>query len=232
MKVTIKFGELARGDPGPGTGTGATSAKPPFLDSSLLGLTLGNVLSIVLAAVFDWDLIEVLWIYWGQSVIIGLSNVVRILSLREFSTKGLLSYGQPVPETPGAKRLIAGSFLVHYGFFHFMYAFFLTSMKPLNLLAFEDVIYVAVAVGGFALSHGYSLLHNKSEDFRHKKPDLGTLLFYPYIRILPMHLIIILCGGLVAGASATFIFIFIFMIMKTFADAGMHMVEHALFRRA
>ncbi|MEK7794803.1 MAG: DUF6498-containing protein [Candidatus Hydrogenedentota bacterium] len=226
MKITKNFGELARGDPKPGTETDAASTKTPFLDSSLLGITLGNVLSIVLAAVFDWDLLEVLWIYWGQSVVIGLSNFVRILGLREFSTAGFSMYGRPAPESRKTKRHSAGSFLVHYGFFHFIYAFFLTSAKPLKLFAPDDLIYMLVALGGFALSHGYSLLHNKADDFRHRKPDLGTLVFYPYLRILPMHLV--MGGGLIAGASA----ISIFMIMKTFTDVGMHMAEHALFRRA
>lgn len=62
-------------------------------------------------------------------------------------------------------------------------------------------------------------------DFRDKKPNLGTLVFYPYLRIIPMHLTI-LWGTQMGGGAMLF-----FMLIKTVADAGMHIVEHNLFRQ-
>lgn len=219
MKIDVDFDEF-----------GKSSGLPPdprrlLLDPSLIGVILGNALSIVLALIFNWDLGDILWIYWAQSITIGLTNFIRILSLKEFTTKGLTSGGRPVLETQKAKRDTAFFFLVHYGFFHLVYAVFLFQRKPLDLLAPDDVAFLLVAIGGFVLSHVFSFIHNKSADFRHKKPNLGLLLFYPYMRVLPMHFIIPTATFLGGGAMTAF------MLMKTVADAGMHMVEHALFRR-
>jgi hypothetical protein len=55
------------------------------------------------------------------------------------------------------------------------------------------------------------------------RPNIGTLMFMPYLRILPMHLSIIL--GAVLGGSTAVLF---FLALKTAADAGMHVIEHAL----
>lgn len=200
-------------------------ARSLLLDPSLFGLIFSNVLSIVLALVFHWDLSEILWIYWAQNVIIGISNFIRIMSLKEFTTGGLKSNGRPVPETQKAKRDTAFFFLIHYGFFHLVYAVFLGTRNPINLANTEQTVFLLVAVLGFAVTHGYSLIHNKGDDFRHRKPNLGALLFYPYMRVLPMHFIILTGAFLDGGATP------IFMAMKTVADAGMHIAEHALFRR-
>jgi len=212
-------------EPAEGLSARSVSARSLLLDPSLFGVIFSNVLSIVLAAIFHWDLGEILWIYWAQNVIIGISNFIRIMSLKDFTTKGLSSNGRPVPETQKAKRDTAFFFLMHYGFFHFAYAVFLATQHPVNLAANGDIAFLIVAIAGFALTHGYSFIHNKGADFRHRKPNLGTMLFYPYMRVLPMHFII-LAGTFLGGGAMT-----AFMLMKTVADAGMHMVEHALFRR-
>ena len=74
------------------------------LDLSLLTLLLSNLLTLILAVAYQWPVAQILWIYWAQSVIIGISNVIRMLRLKEFSTKGIKMNGKPVPETPAAKR--------------------------------------------------------------------------------------------------------------------------------
>ena len=77
----------------------------------------------------------------------------------------------------------------------------------------------------FAGSHGFSFRHNRRTDFRQKKPNLGTLMFYPYLRIIPMHLTIVMGGAVFEGA------LLLFMVLKTLADCAMHMLEHHLFRK-
>lgn len=198
-----------------------------FSDVSLWAIIGGNILTMVLAYVEGWSMGPILWIYWAQSVTIGLANVVRMLTLKEFSTKGLKMNNSPVPETQAAKKQVAFFFMFHYGFFHFIYAIFLMQDTPLGDSSLWDIFFMAVCILGFATSHFYSLFHNKGQDFRQKKPNLGTLMFYPYIRIIPMHLIIIV-GSTMGGG----VVIALFMMMKTVADAGMHMVEHYLFRRS
>lgn len=203
-----------------------SSLKHSLIDPSLGIILLSNVVSIVLAVSQHWSMGEILWVYWGQSVIIGVVNVHRMLNLKEFSTKNLKSNGRPVPETEEGKRSIAFFFAIHYGVFHLVYFIFLWQELPLGSLAIEDLMWLLLLVFGFFSSHSFSYRYNLNNDFKQQKPNLGTLMFYPYLRIIPMHLIIILGATMTSTAS-----LLIFMVMKTFADGGMHMVEHHLFRR-
>ncbi|MCB1530499.1 MAG: hypothetical protein H6853_05905 [Rhodospirillales bacterium] len=195
-------------------------------DPSFWAVILGNFISIVMAYVQQWPLYEIMWVYWSQSVVIGIINVIRMLSLKEFTTKGMTMNDAPVPETQEGKRGVATFFTFHYGFFHFGYAVFLWQEMPLNELPADDLAFLILAILTFISIHGYSFRHNFAADFKQQKPNLGTLMFYPYLRILPMHLVII-TGGMM-GHSA----ILTFMVLKTLADGAMHLVEHRLFRKA
>lgn len=197
----------------------------PLADQSLYGILFGNFVTLAAALYNDWSVTPLLWIYWGQSVVIGITNVIRMMRLKEFSTEGFTSGGKRVPETASGKKQTAIFFCVHYGFFHFGYFVFLASGAVGGKIAPGDWPGVAVGILAFALAHGYSLFWNEGRDFASKKPNLGTLMFYPYLRIIPMHLTIIF-GGVVAGVALP-----LFIGLKTLADAGMHFVEHALFRR-
>lgn len=201
------------------------SAAFNLRDPSLWAIILGNLFSIILAVIQDWPLGEIMWVYWGQSVIIGVMNVLRMLSLKEFSTEGLRMNEQPVPETPAAKVEVATFFAFHYGFFHFVYAIFLWQEMPLDTLDINHAIFMLLCITGFVGSHSFSLFHNMNRDFRQQKPNLGTLMFYPYLRIIPMHLAIIF------GSQIEALGLLLFMGLKTLADAGTHMIEHHLFQK-
>jgi len=204
-----------------------TEQSPPyrvFEDSSLYGILIGNALAFLSAVTRHWSIAPLLWIYWGQSVAIGVSNVIRMLRLREFSTEGFQLGGRPVPATRDSLEQSALFFSFHYGFFHLVYALFLAAGAVGGRLAEAEVPWVLGNIATFAIAHGYSLLINHGRDFRQKKPNLGTLVFYPYLRILPMHLAIIL-GSTMIGVAVP-----VFIGLKTLADAGLHAVERRLFR--
>jgi hypothetical protein len=82
---------------------------------------------------------------------------------------------------------------------------------------------VAFNVAWFALSHAWPLITSGGQDYK-KKPNLGTMMFYPYLRIIPMHLAIILGAAFPLGALP------FFMLLKTGADLGMHEIERRMFR--
>ena len=203
-----------------------TGNIPSLKDPSLAIILFSNIISIILAVIQDWNMDQILWIYWGQSVVIGVINVIRMLSLKEFTTKGMKMSGKSVPETHGAKIQIAAFFTFHYGFFHLVYFIFLWQELPLTELSQADFMWLILLVFSFIGSHGFSYRHNLQSDFKQQRPNLGTLMFYPYMRIIPMHLIIIF-GTLMTSTLS----LVIFMLMKTVADCGMHMTEHHMFRK-
>ncbi len=199
-------------------------------DPSLLAILLGNLVSIVMALSFGWDMGQLLWVYWGQSVAIGVMNFWRMWTLKEFSTKNLKMNDEPVPETDAGKKQVATFFAFHYGFFHFGYAAFLWQEAPLAEFSQTDIVLIIAAFSAFAGSHRFSLLYNTGRDFKHKKPNIGTLMFYPYLRIIPMHLVIVFFGSLSEFETSAKMLL-LFLGLKTLADVSMHIVEHRIFQK-
>ncbi|MHC4498779.1 MAG: DUF6498-containing protein [Planctomycetota bacterium] len=94
--------------------------------------------------------------------------------------------GRPVPPTKGTKIQTAMFFLVHYGGFHLGYAVFLfarlKSVQAAPIFAMASI---------FFLYQGFSFFYNRKWVDK-RKPNIGRLFVFPYARIIPMHLTIIL----------------------------------------
>jgi hypothetical protein len=199
--------------------------KNLFGDLSLWFLLFSNFAMIFIATKENWNLSTIMWVYWFQSITIGLFNFIRILQLKEFSTQGVEINGQPAQSAPGANIFIAFFFLIHYGTFHFVYFMFLltgtfakTYGNGPNLI---ELKYIFLTAFLFFLSHLFSFFYNRPRVA--KKQDIGSLMFYPYARIIPMHLTIIFGNAL--GGALVF-----FLVLKTIADGIMHFVEHNIFQ--
>lgn len=193
-------------------------------DYSGIGILLSNVLVIAYALVDGWDLPLMMVIYWAQSVIIGIFHFFRILLLRSFSTDGFTSNGQRVPETAEGKRSTALFFAVHYGLFHLVYAVFL--FLPHAKEVGEGLFWILVSVAGFLAGHAYSFYQNVRADLA-GRPNLGTMMFLPYARILPMHLTILFGSQVQPGTGS----LLLFSGLKTVADYVMHIVEHRVLQK-
>ncbi len=197
----------------------ARRSRPPWIDRSAVMLILANAFTIGLAVAENWSLADVMWVYWGQSVIIGIFNVKRMLGLRAFSTDGVELNGRPVPPDRKTQIRMAVFFAVHYGFFHLAYL--------LVLVAVSSVSFSHTAVAGnglcllvFLANHYFSYRSNLDRDTA-GCPNIGALMFFPYARILPMHATLIF-GLLLKGSSA----LIFFLSLKTLADMVMHTMEH------
>lgn len=190
--------------------------KNYLLDPSSVSLLISNIIVIILAIVQRWDVATVLWVYWMQSVIIGFFQFLRILSLKNFSTENFSINDKPASPTNNTKLYTAFFFLCHYGFFHFIYAIFLFSFFTKNPL---DFTYIFLGGLVFFLNHTYSYFHNIVQDEKQTQ-NIGKLMFAPYARIIPMHLIIIF--GAILGQSS----LVIFLLLKTLVDLLMHILKH------
>jgi hypothetical protein len=206
----------------PGVPEAREMAAEARTDKSLLVLLAANLVALAIAYASKMSLRELMLVYWIQSVVIGVASVIRIARLERFDTADLRINDRQVAETPATKRQVAAFFAVHYGFFHLIYFVFIAAGPARADAGRLAPLYVyAVLALIFAANHGYSLAHNLRRDAR-GRPNIGTLMFLPYARIVPMHLTIIF-GGLLAGSTFAF---FLFGLLKTAADAVMHVVEH------
>ena len=195
-------------------------------DPSLWLLLFSNLVTIYFATKDGWNLPTILWVYWFQSITIGFFNFIRILQLEEFSTEGFKINGQHAQSTQSTKKFTAFFFLFHYGLFHFVYFVILLAGtftnaygQSIDSAALKLILLTALL---FFINHLFSYYYNKPRDT--KKQNIGSLMFYPYARIIPMHLTIILGSFFVDG-------LLFFLILKTFSDAVMHIVEHKVIRK-
>jgi hypothetical protein len=194
-------------------------APPVALDGSLWALVAANLFALAVAVWQDWGVRPLMLLYWGQSVVIGVANVFRMLALERFSTEGVTSGGSELQPTPAAKWQVAVFFALHYGIFHLVYLLFLVLGVDAEPLEWRWFLACTLA---FALNHLWSFHYNRELD-RQGTPNIGAMMFTPYLRIVPMH-ITILFGALSFGGGLALL---LFGVLKTLADAGMHLVEHA-----
>ena len=214
-----------------------------FWDRSTKLLVFSNIIIIIFAILEGWNLSNVLWVYWSQSVIIGYFNYKRILKLENFITENFKMNGRSFNPTESSKKQVANFFLMHYGFFHFGYFMFLNIAHSFsfggNDTGISFIINILVFIASiitFYFNHKASHELNHQEDLK-GRVNIGTLMFMPYARIIPMHLIIIFGGlfvvsGTIDGISvSSIITLTFFLILKTIADVIMHKIEHSFLRK-
>lgn len=187
-----------------------------YTDISFWVLLFSNSATIGYAVLENWPLNTIMTVYWVQSVIIGFFNVVRIRSLKKFSTEGFYINSRSVLPTEKTKKSTASFFALHYGFFHLIYAVFL-----LQDLTGVSLHYVLFGSSVFFVDHLFSFRYNQKKDAE-KIQNIGRLMFFPYARIIPMHLVILASGVFTSGTAS----LILFLALKTGADVIMHVVEH------
>jgi hypothetical protein len=219
-KYTAYLARVQTGAPVPGA---REPAPDTLADRSIWMLLTINAATLGVAVFDHWNAVALMAAYWTQSVIIGIANVFRILALERFSTEGFRIGGRSVDPTPAVKRQTAIFFAVHYGFFHLAYLLFLGSAGKATML-FDGWFWLCTVA--FGLDHLWSHRDRAALD-RQAVPNIGTMMFTPYLRIVPMHLTIVL-GALFINSAAGMI---LFGVLKTLADLAMHLVERAQARR-
>ena len=204
----------------------------------VISLIFANLVTIVLAIIGNWDAATVMFIYWAQSVIIGIFSVVSILGADTESLRENLQ--KPIDERGGTDKvtsrfawfyqcLLAGFFTVHYGLFHWGYFSFIVESGIFGTVNFADPG-IWLSCGLFFVNHLYSHL-----TYRHKGPKdyryVNEHFFTPYRRIIPMHLTIIF-GSIVIlvlevlGFTSTLPVLVLFLLLKMYSDIHAHLIKH------
>jgi hypothetical protein len=204
----------------------------------LVSLVFSNIVTIVLAVLGNWDLATVMFIYWAQSIIIGIFSVVSILGADTAALQGDLQ--RPIDERGGTDRIslwfvwfykcvMAGFFTLHYGLFHLGYLFMILDSELFGSVNFADPN-LWLACGLFFANHLYSHItyrHAGPKDYRY----INEHFFSPYGRIIPMHLTIIF-GSIVIfvlqilGLTTTLPVLVLFLLLKTYSDINAHILKH------
>ena len=212
---------------------GDFATNPP-----VMGLLAANIVTIVLAILGNWDLASILFIYWVQSIIIGIFAVVRLLSA---DTAALAAdIGTSQAEHGGSRSVsegyvrfykvaLAGFFALHYGLFHWGYFSFIVESGLFGPVNFADRG-IWAASGLFFFNRFYSFFYHRRNERRG-----GTFVtqefIQPYNRIIPMHMTIIF-GSIVMivfealGILTLLPVLVLFLALKTWMDIRMHLQKH------
>ncbi len=170
----------------------------------------------------------VIWIYFFQSVLIGIGNTIRMACLKDFTTENFQVNGQSVEPTSKTKWTSTIFFMLHYGFFHFVYFIFLIVMSAGNVskIDFRMIgINILIIAGNTLMSTWSNIIQDRDE-----KPAISGMFFTPYLRIVPMHIFIIL--GMTRKVNLEIVLpviglikiFYVFLILKLFSDLLMHIV--------
>ena len=225
MKIPAALSRIIPGD---------FTVTPP-----VIALLCANSITIVLAVAGNWDAATVLFIYWAQSVIIGIFTVIALMradtaaisSDRGMSLEAKAGLGIFITWIARySKYLIAGFFALHYGLFHWGYFEFIVDSGLFGVVDFSNPG-VWTSCGLFFVNHLFSSLYYRRDE-RKGGDYVQEEFIQPYSRIFPMHLTIIFGAIVVSvlsvvGIESTLPVLVLFLVLKIYADMRMHIKKHA-----
>ena len=194
--------------------------KKYFSNPYFLLLLAGNLYCIWYFKNHSNGFTTVIWIYWIQSVIIGFFNFIDLLTIKNYDTGDTKLNGQPITEKN--KGCLPWFFLMHYGLFHFVYGIFLlVKFSLLNV----DKSFLLIGVAAFLADSLAGFIRRKVAE-QELMFNIGSLFFLPYLRIVPMHLVILVPAFLGIQPSI------IFLLLKTLADIFSFILYQRMWQKA
>ena len=198
-------------------------------------LLAANVLPLAGVMLWGWKVFDIMLLYWIENVIIGVFNILKMLTL--------MARRKIWPAIP-----IVPFFAVHYGIFcagHGAFIILLFGLRAKEgqviewaqvegLLAglFSEPMFL-LALAGLVCSHGFSFfynylgLYNRESRGEAAEASLPKLMHAPYGRIMILHITIILGGGAAMAAGEPVWALILLTVFKTIADLRAHQRTHA-----
>ena len=208
-----------------GTETGADWMRP-----SIIGLLLANLVPVFGVLVLHWEIFPLMFLFWSENVIIGLINVLKMLTA--------------CPDSPGSwagKLFMIPFFCVHYGMFTFVHGVFVIALfggglnhgtgfpGPETFWRIMQENHLGWAVLGLAISRGISFATNYIGNGEYQRASLPQLMAQPYGRIVVMHLAILGGGFLMLALHSPVWGLLLLVALKTALDLRGHFAERKKF---
>ena len=163
--------------------------------------------------------VTVVWIYWLQSIIIGFFNFIDLLTIKNYDTGQVTINEKPL--TQNNKGCVPWFFLVHFGMFHFVYMIFIGVLFGLGV----DAPFLLIGTAVF-LMESLSAFIRRKQDEQQLRFNIGTMFTLPYLRVVPMHLMILAPVFLGIKPSV------VFLVLKTIADVLTYVLYERMYAKA
>jgi hypothetical protein len=196
---------------------------------SVITLILVNLFPILGVLFLGWEVFSVLFLFWTENVIIGATNVIKMILAAPDD-----KFGQ------ASKIFMIPFFCVHYGMFTFVHGIIIIVLfggsysKFADVTDFPDALRIIVtqdlgwAVLALAASHVVSLITNYIGKREYKESSLGLLMGQPYGRVMILHLAIIIGGLLLGVFGSPMAGTVLLILVKTFIDLMAHLSQHRI----
>jgi hypothetical protein len=181
---------------------------------STVALIIANLVPLAGVWLLGWDIGEIMLLYWAESGIIGLFNLLKMAMVGGWAT---LFFGP--------------FFLGHYGGFMavhllFVYTFFVKGLHGGADISVSEVTghFVALwpALLALTASHGISFVVNFLGRREYTETTIQKQMAEPYSRIIIMHLTIIFGGFVVMGLGSSLPALLLLMGAKIVVDLRAH----------
>ena len=192
---------------------------------SSIALVLANLVPLFGVLLFDWQVIDVLMLYWAENVVIGAINVLRMGVCRE-----------------GEKWFLIPFFIVHYGIFCFGHLTAVTAIFSESFgtgsawqyffsVPFADAWRTPLwmAIGAIAASHLFSFFANFIAGDEYRRTSVSKLMQRPYGRIVVLHIAIIVGAALIDWLGSPVAMLVVLIAAKIALDLKLHNSERRKF---
>jgi hypothetical protein len=182
-------------------------------DPAFYGLVLLNIYFIYEYKDDPKKYTTIVWVFWCQSVLIGAFNFIELLTTKNIDATGFTANNKPADPSQ-SRGCYSFFFLFHYQFFHIGYFIFLIVQLGAKSI---DSIFLKSALLALTVNMVITFIKHK-QDYKNHPPKLAALFFMPYLRIVPMHMMILLPAFLNWQPAL------IFLILKAVFDVIGHLI--------
>lgn len=187
--------------------------------SSVL-LILANLVPFAGAMFYDWNLGNVMVLYWAESAVIGLFNIAKIIVIGRWFA--LLA-------APFFAGHFGGFMAIH---FLFLYGLFIQGPRDMSGGDLAEVLQMFYnlwpALAMLFISHTYSFVANFLGRREYQDRTINHQMSEPYRRIVFMHLSLILGGGLTLLIGESRPVLIAIIAIKVWLDLRAHIGQRNL----
>jgi hypothetical protein len=219
-------------------------------DLSAIVLVISNLIVVIYGIIQKWNFSDYFLTFIIQSFIISFFFFFKMIFYKNLYYKDFSKNGKKT-RVNLIGRVISSIFvLLIFGFFNFIYLVFISPLLLMSdMISLDSLSIPLIQILIFFGNHLFSFIYNFRRDSNDEK-DYLNLVYLLILRIVPIHISIILWGGLILiggfitvtffGVQSNFSNVFgilsqiagiIFLLLKIYLDFKTHNLEHKLDER-
>ena len=205
---------------------------------AVVALVIANLIPLVGALWFGWNVWTILIIYWLENGVVGVVNVLKMLRAEGTDTSGATNWrvnGRPAASM--SRAALVPFFVVHYGMFWIGHGVFVLLLPVFggigsdgtagpDMTAGMSVGTILFAVVVLAISHGVSYRFNFLGNREYRRVSPQGQMFAPYGRLVILHITIIVGAMAISMTGAPAAALAVLVALKIVLDVGFHLAEH------